>query len=175
MLAAAVVVALIIMAGAWTGLQARPASALNPQTVRVAGPVVPLTAAPGAQEELLGAGPAHAPAADPNASKVLVDGDPPSGLAGRADDFVWPKPAPAAAPPAAQSEPSQPAPAAKDTPSPPPKSSASPKPVRPSGTEPHTPKRDQHATAARPAPPRVKPPATMADDWMRPPAQIPTR
>ena len=141
----------------------------------VAGPVVPLTAAPGAQEELLGAGPAHAPAADPNASKVLVDGDPPSGLAGRADDFVWPKPAPAAAPPAPQSEPSQPAPAAKDTPSPPPKSSASPKPVRPSGTEPHTPKRDQHATAARPAPPRVKPPATMADDWMRPPAQIPTR
>lgn len=42
MLAAAVVVAFIIMAGAWTGLQAQPASALNPQTVRVAGPVVPL-------------------------------------------------------------------------------------------------------------------------------------
>jgi peptidoglycan/xylan/chitin deacetylase (PgdA/CDA1 family) len=42
MLAAAVVVAFVITAGAWTGLQARPASALNPQTVRVAGPVVPL-------------------------------------------------------------------------------------------------------------------------------------
>ena len=145
----------------------------------VAGPVVPLTAAPGAQEELLGAGPAHAPAADPNASKVLVNGEPPSSLAGRADDFAWPKPpAAAAAPPAPQNEPSQPAPADKESPSvaPPPKSSAAPKPARPPGAEPHTPKRDQHATAARPAPPpRVKPPATMADDWMRPPAQIPTR
>jgi uncharacterized protein len=148
----------------------------------VAGPVVPLTAAPGAQQELLGAGgagPAHAPAADPNASKVLVNGEPPSSLAGRADDFAWPKPpAAAAAPPAPQSEPSQPAPADKESPSvaPPPKSSAAPKPARPPGAEPHTPKRDQHATAARPAPPpRVKPPATMADDWMRPPAPIPTR
>jgi uncharacterized protein len=143
----------------------------------VAGPVVPLTAAPGAQEELLGGGPAHAPTPDPNASKVLVKGESPSSLTGRADDFAWPKPDAAVAPPAPQREPSQPAPAATDTPpvSSPPKSSAAPKPARPPGGEPHTPKRDQHATAARPAPPRVKPPATMADDWMRPPAPIPAR
>jgi uncharacterized protein len=149
----------------------------QPAARPVAGPVVPLTAAPGAQEELLGGGAAHAPAADPDASKALVKGEPPSSLAGRADDFAWPKPDAAVAPPAPQREPSQLAPAAKDSPSvaPSPKSSAAPKPARPPAVEPHTPKRDQHATAARPAPPRVRPPATMADDWMRPPAQIPVR
>jgi len=146
----------------------------------LAGPVVPLTAAGGAQEELLG-GAVHAPAADPNASKVLVNGEPPSGLNGRADDFAWPKPNAAVTPPPPKQDSSRdslpPPPVAKESPSdsPTPKSPASPKPPRPSGVAPHTPKRDQHATAARPAPPQVRPPATMANDWMRPPAEIPSR
>ena len=142
----------------------------------VAGPVVPLTTVSGSQEELLGGGPAHAP--DPNAAKVLVKGEPPAGLNGRADDFAWPKPDAVAAPPSPGGASSQPVPTDKDSPSdsPPPKLAASPKSAPASGGPLHTPKRAPHATAARAAPPRAKPAAPVANDWMswmRPPAQIP--
>jgi uncharacterized protein len=141
-----------------------------------AGPVVPLTSVSGAQEELLGGGPAHTPAADPNAAKVLVNGESPAGLAGRADDFAWPKPDAAAAPPAAGGASSQPVPADKEmSDSPPPKLAASPKPAPSPGGAPHTPKRAPRPTTARAAPPPARSPAPMPNDWMswlRPPAPI---
>jgi uncharacterized protein len=142
-----------------------------------AGPVVPLTSVSGAQEELLG-GPARTPAADPNAAKVLVNGEPPAGLAGRADDFAWPKHDPVAVPPGASGASSQPVPADQEmSDSPPPKSAASPKPAPSPGGAPHTPKRAPRATTARaaPPPPAVRSPAPFANDWMswlRPPAPI---
>jgi uncharacterized protein len=144
----------------------------------LSGPVVPLTTVSGAQQELLGGGP-HTPAEDPNAAKVLVKGEPPAGLAGRADDFAWPKPNAVAAPPATGGASSQPVPADKDRPSdaPTPKLTASPKPAPSSRAAPHTPKRAPRATAARSVPPpRVAAPAPMANDWMgwmRPPAEVP--
>jgi uncharacterized protein len=139
-----------------------------------AGPVVPLTSVSGAQEDLLGGGPAHTPAPDPNATKVLVNGEPPASLIGRADDFAWPKPKALAAPPGAAS--SQPEPAGKEmSDSPPPKSAVSPKPAPSPEGPPHTPKRTQRTTAARAAPPAVRSPPPGANDWMgwlRPPAPI---
>jgi uncharacterized protein len=143
-----------------------------------AGPVVPLTSVSGAKEELLGGGPAHTPAPDPNATKVLVNGEPPTGLAGRADDFAWPKPSALATPPGAPS--SQPAPTDKEevSDSPPPKSAVSPKPAPSPEGPPHTPKRTQRATAARTAPPQVRSPPPVSNDWMgwlRPPAPIPSQ
>jgi hypothetical protein len=142
-----------------------------------AGPVVPLTSVSGAQEELLGGGPAHTPAPDPNATKVLVNGEPPVSLAGRADDFAWPKPNPKpnppANPPGAAS--SQPAPAGKEMSDSPPKSAVSPKPAPSPEGPPHTPKRTQRTTAARAATPAVRSPPPATNDWMgwlRPPAPI---
>jgi uncharacterized protein len=152
----------------------------QPPARPLAGPVVPLTNVSGTQQELLGGGPAHAPADDPNAGKVLVKGEPPAGLAGRADDFAWPKPDAVAAPPDRGGASSQPVPADKDSPpdSPTPKLATSPKPTPSAGVAPqHTPKRAPRATAARSAPPpRVATPAPMANDWMgwmRPPSEIP--
>jgi uncharacterized protein len=160
--------------------QASEHQGTQPAARPAAGPVVPLTTVSGAQEELLGGGPAHTPAPDPNADKVLVKGEPPAGLAGRADDFAWPKPDPVPAPPRPGGASSQPAPAEEPTPSdsPTPKLAASPKPTPAAGKAPHSPKRAPHATAARAAPPRAKPPAPVANDWMswmRPPAQIPAQ
>ena len=61
------------------------------------GPVLPLTASVGEGGEsgdLLGAGAHSAPAAtDPLAAEVLHRGDPIAAVAGRADDFSWPRPA----------------------------------------------------------------------------------
>jgi uncharacterized protein len=139
-----------------------------------AGPVVPLTTVSGAQEELLGGSPAHTPAPDPNATKVLVNGEPPASLTGRADDFAWPKPASVVAPPASGGAAAQPADKEMSD-SPPPKAAASPKPAAAPEGPPHTPKRAPRATAARSAPPPVRSPAPMANDWMgwlRPPAPI---
>jgi uncharacterized protein len=144
----------------------------------VAGPVVPLTTISGTQEELLG-GPARTPAIDASATKVLVKGEPPASLAGRADDFAWPKPDATPAPPVRSEAPtSPPPPAAKNGPpdrSSPSKSAASPKPPR---SEPpaHTPKRVQHPAAAQAAPPRVTTQAApVGDDTLRPPGLIPPR
>ena len=58
------------------------------------GPVLPLTASGGEGGDLLGASAHPAPAAaDPLAAKVLNRGDPIAAVAGRADDFSWPRPA----------------------------------------------------------------------------------
>ncbi len=58
------------------------------------GPVLPLTTSGGEAGDLLGAGAHPAPAAtDPLAAKVLNRGDPIAAVAGRADDFSWPRPA----------------------------------------------------------------------------------
>src|SRR5262249_8615933 len=50
-----------------------------------------LTAATGAQEDLLGGGPARQNPTDAVANRVLVKGEPMPAPAGRADDFAWPR------------------------------------------------------------------------------------
>jgi hypothetical protein len=55
------------------------------------GPVVPLTISTTGPNELLGGGPARAPAADPVATRVLTKGEPVPAPNGRADDFSWPR------------------------------------------------------------------------------------
>src|SRR5205823_3160601 len=56
----------------------------------VAGPIIPLTGASSAPEDLA-SGPAPA-SSDPTATRVLVRGDPAPAPNGRADDFAWPRP-----------------------------------------------------------------------------------
>ena len=127
-----------------------PAKPGVPAPRPVAGPVMPLTAATAASEDLAGSGPARANAADPVATRVLVRGEAVQTATGRADDFSWPRaggddssiiPAtvtPAAAPPRAQ-RPGKNAPAAKQ-----PADKAAPK------------RSGQAASAATPAPPPAK-------------------
>lgn len=55
----------------------------------LAGPVVPLTVAPGASEELLGGAGSSSARGDAIATQVLVKGEPVAAPAGRADDFAW--------------------------------------------------------------------------------------
>ena len=57
----------------------------------LAGPVIPLTAAIGGGNELLGGGPARPSGNDPLATRVLVRGEPVTAPAGRADNFAWPR------------------------------------------------------------------------------------
>ncbi|HZL31325.1 MAG TPA: DUF459 domain-containing protein [Pseudolabrys sp.] len=80
------------------GLLALPSGPLGPlpgdskPTARpLAGPVVPLTMAPGNSEELLGGAGAVSARADATAAGVLVKGDSVAAPAGRADDFIWPR------------------------------------------------------------------------------------
>ncbi len=72
-------------------------SPVKPGTLRPdIGPVLPLTASDdaGAAGGLIGAGSQPVPAAaDPLAAKLLTRGDPIAAVAGRADDFAWPRPA----------------------------------------------------------------------------------
>ena len=64
----------------------------------VAGPIVPLTGHAPAAEGLAGGGrQGDAPVSDPVALRVLVKGEAVAAPKGRADDFVWPKPASAVA------------------------------------------------------------------------------
>jgi hypothetical protein len=87
-----------------------PVPAEGKSAVRpLAGPVVPLTAAASASEELAGGG-SGASARDAIATQVLVKGEPVAAPAGRADNFVWsqsgaiaPPAMPAAAPAGAMS------------------------------------------------------------------------
>jgi uncharacterized protein len=58
----------------------------------VAGPVVPLTGAATAPEELAGSGPSRAASTDPITTQVLVRGEAVPRAVGRADDFAWPRP-----------------------------------------------------------------------------------
>jgi hypothetical protein len=61
------------------------------------GPVVPLSANEADSGDLVGAGGHTNPAlSDPTAAKVLSRGDPLPAPTGRADDFSWPRPGPAA-------------------------------------------------------------------------------
>jgi hypothetical protein len=61
------------------------------------GPVVPLSSNATDSADLAGAGGRANPAlSDPIAAKVLSRGDPLAAPAGRADDFSWPRPGPAA-------------------------------------------------------------------------------
>jgi hypothetical protein len=102
------------------------------------GPVVPLSANAAETGDLVGAGGHSNPAlSDPTAAKVLSRGDPLPSPAGRADDFSWPRPGPAASaapdipaepasltpPPAGKSD-KKPADAAKDAKSKPGKESS---------------------------------------------------
>ncbi len=79
------------------------------------GPVVPLSSEEADSGDLAGAGARTNPAlADPLAAKVLSRGDPLSAPAGRADDFAWPRPGPAAsAAPQIAPQPASLAPASK--------------------------------------------------------------
>ncbi len=64
----------------------------------LAGPVIPLNASvePSKTAALLGSAAPQQSIADAVASRVLVKGDPVTAPAGRADDFAWPRRAPAA-------------------------------------------------------------------------------
>jgi uncharacterized protein len=79
-----------------------------------AGPVVPLTSAKVAPEDLIGGTRAPRPAAgDAATTRVLTKGEPLPATSGRADDFSWPRgasTAPAAAPAAPAAGPATPAP-----------------------------------------------------------------
>jgi uncharacterized protein len=86
----------------------QPATPGAPAARPAAGPVIPLGTPTRAPEGLLGAAAARSPEGDANANRVLVKGETVPSLAGRADDFAWPKPVPAAVEP----EP-EPTPAAK--------------------------------------------------------------
>lgn len=55
----------------------------------LAGPVVPLTVAPGVSEELLGGAGSPSLRGDAIATQVLVKGEPVAAPTGRADDFAW--------------------------------------------------------------------------------------
>ena len=70
----------------------------GPAARPVAGPIVPLTGHAPAAEGLAGGGrQTDAPVSDPVALRVLVKGEAVAAPKGRADDFVWPKPASAVA------------------------------------------------------------------------------
>ncbi len=76
-----------------------PAPAPSAGTPRpLAGPVIPLNASvePSKTAALLGSAAPQQSIADAVANRVLVKGDPVAAPAGRADDFAWPRRAPAA-------------------------------------------------------------------------------
>jgi uncharacterized protein len=68
-----------------------PAKPGAPAPRPVAGPVVPLTAASAAPEELAGSNPVRGSTTDPVAMRVLVRGEAQQAATGRADDFSWPR------------------------------------------------------------------------------------
>jgi len=77
---------------------AAPAPAPSGATPRpLAGPVIPLNASvePSKTAALLGSAAPQQTIADAVANRVLVKGDPVAAPAGRADDFAWPRRAPA--------------------------------------------------------------------------------
>jgi hypothetical protein len=71
--------------------QQTPAKPGVPAPRPMAGPVIPLTGANTAPEDLAGSGPQRAAPPDPTAARVLVRGEPPAAPSGRADDFSWPR------------------------------------------------------------------------------------
>ena len=73
-------------------LQQAPTKPGAPAPRPVAGPVVPLTGAATAPEELAGSGLSRAASPDPITNQVLVRGEAAPRAVGRADDFAWPRP-----------------------------------------------------------------------------------
>ena len=71
--------------------QQAPATPGGPAPRPTAGPVVPLTAATTAPEDLAGSGSARPPSSDSAVSRVLVRGEAATPPSGRADDFSWPR------------------------------------------------------------------------------------
>lgn len=67
-----------------------PDAVKGPAERPLAGPVVPLTVSPGA-EQLLGGGATRPVHSDPVATQVLVKGESIAPPRGRADDFAWPR------------------------------------------------------------------------------------
>lgn len=167
----------------------------KPAARPLAGPVVPLTAITGNNDELLG-GPVANARADASATAVLVKGDPVQPAPGRADDFIWPPgserpkaetpvatPASApTAPKAAAVTPSTPAPvapAAAAAPVAPAIVKPEPAPVaKPAEPKPPESKPAQAAIEPKPAPAtppraveRPRPPQQAVDPRQRPPQQ----
>jgi hypothetical protein len=70
---------------------AAAASRSGPRARPLAGPSVPLIAERGSETDDLLGGNARRPTSDAIAAKVLVQGEPISAPAGRADDFAWPR------------------------------------------------------------------------------------
>jgi uncharacterized protein len=70
---------------------AAAAKAAGPRARPLAGPVVPLIAERGGESDDLIVGSVRQPTSDAVATKVLVQGEPMSAPAGRADDFAWPR------------------------------------------------------------------------------------
>src|SRR5215475_6236400 len=144
----------------------------KPAARPVAGPVVPLTVAPGNTDELLGGAGNSSPHGDAIATSVLVKGEPLPAPAGRADDFMLQRSNDEPVPPAAA------APASGALASAPPEplrieSTPEPKPAKPAqGAQPQT-----HTQTAQAAKPKPKPQAQQQraqhrDDVPRPPRGI---
>ncbi|WP_210209490.1 SGNH/GDSL hydrolase family protein [Undibacter mobilis] len=164
----------------------------KPAARPLAGPVVPLTAITGNNDELVGGSAANA-RADVSATAVLVKGDAVQAAPGRADDFVWPpgseRPKPPtpvampavqpAAPKAAAVTPSAPAPVAPAVVMPPaPAAIVKPEPApqaKPVETKPAEPKPAEASIEPKPAPAppraveRPRAPPAAADNRQRPP------
>jgi hypothetical protein len=107
------------------GPQSPNAKPGGPAQRPVAGPVVPLTAAAVAPEELMGGGRAQQrpPTTDATATRVLTKGEAVPAPTGRADDFSWPRgnqPQPTAVPTAAEPAATPAAASAPLAPAPPP-------------------------------------------------------
>jgi hypothetical protein len=120
----------------------------------VAGPVVPLTGAATAPEELMGSGPSRAASADPVSASVLVRGEALPAATGRADDFAWPRPdadadaiIPVVATPATPPAPQRPAAASAGK-----KAAATPPPEQRKAAPPRRPGPSAAAQPPQPAP-----------------------
>jgi hypothetical protein len=148
----------------------------KPAARPVAGPVVPLTVAPGNTDELLGGAGNSSPHGDAIATRVLVKGEPLPAPAGRADDFMLqrsndePVPPAAAAPTsgALASAPSEPL-RIESTPEPQPAVQSGRRPMQ--GAQPQTETQaTQTAQAAKPKPQQQR--TQHRDDVPRPPRGI---
>jgi hypothetical protein len=164
-------------------VQPAPTTTLRPgipATRPLAGPVVPLTATSvSLSEELLGGGAARPAASDPNATRVLIKGEPVAAPKGRADDFGWAsRRGAAAAQPASDKAPSEQTASAPAQPV----ASAAPQvtPERETGKkmlpgkqagQPDQPAREVNQ-APGPRKPKPAPAATASRDAPRPPASV---
>jgi uncharacterized protein len=155
----------------------------KPAARPLAGPVVPLTVAPGNSEELLGGAGNSSPHGDAIATRVLVKGEPVPAPRGRADDFVVqpgspnaalsPAPvvpsealasAPANAPPVNAAPAAPPAAPQNKAAAPPPKNNAAGKTTQNTATKPKTP---QHDDAPRPPRPVSRSGGNPFGSWFR--------